>query len=166
MRPGMVIGRAGTGVKELERRLSEKFGIRNLTVAVAGIEIPELNPYVMASRVARALERGIHFRRAGFWALNTIMNAGALGAEVIISGKLRTERATYEKYRAGYLAKAGKPAEGVGEATVDVRLKPGVYGIKVRIMPPTAPIVDRPALRSAEFLKERLAEESERGEKE
>ncbi|HID15565.1 MAG TPA: 30S ribosomal protein S3, partial [Candidatus Atribacteria bacterium] len=65
------------------------------------------------------------------------VEAGAKGVEIIVSGKLRTERARYEKYKAGELLKSGKPHEElVDEATVYVALKPGIYGIKVRIMPP------------------------------
>jgi len=91
MRPGLVIGRGGETVKALSRDLEELFGLSNPQISVAEIEIPELNAHVMASRLASALKQGVHFRRAGFWALNRIMDAGALGAEIIISGKLRTD---------------------------------------------------------------------------
>ena len=59
---------------------------------------------------ASALQKGIHFRRAGFWAMNQVMEAGALGCEIVISGKLRTERARFEKFRAGYFPRCGEPA--------------------------------------------------------
>jgi small subunit ribosomal protein S3 len=88
MRPGLVIGRGGETIKELATILEEKFKVPNPQISVSEIEIPELNPYVVASRIASALERGVHFRRAGFWALNQVMEAGALGVEIIISGKL------------------------------------------------------------------------------
>jgi small subunit ribosomal protein S3 len=72
------------------------------------------------------------------------MEAGALGAEIIISGKLRTERARYEKFKAGYLPKCGDPAmKYMRKAEVHVQLKPGIYGIKVRIMPPDAKFPDK-----------------------
>jgi len=108
------------------------------------MEIPELNAFVVASRVASALQRGIHFRRAGYWALNRVMEAGALGAEIIISGKLRTDRARYEKFRAGYLPKCGDPPlKYMQKAEVHVQLKPGIFGVKVRIMPPDAEFPDK-----------------------
>jgi len=88
MRPGLVIGRGGDTIKELASILEEKFKVSNPQISVSEIEIPELNAYVVASRIASALQRGIHFRRAGFWALNQVMDAGALGAEIVISGKL------------------------------------------------------------------------------
>jgi small subunit ribosomal protein S3 len=108
------------------------------------MEIPELNAYVIAGRVTSALKRGVHFRRAGFWALQQTMEAGALGAEIIISGKLRTERARYEKFRAGYIPKSGEPPlKYMRKAELHVQLKPGIFGIKVRIMPPDAVFPDR-----------------------
>lgn len=136
VRPGLIIGRGGETIKELAIILEQKFQLPNPQISVAEIEVPEFNAYVIASRVASALKRGVHFRRAGFWALQQIMDAGALGAEIIISGKLRTQRARFEKFRDGYLAKSGEPAiKNLHKAELHVKLKPGILGIKVRIMP-------------------------------
>jgi len=144
MRPGMVIGRGGETIRELTRVLEEKFQLPNPQISVAEIEIPELNAYVVASRITSALKRGVHYRRSGYWALNQIMDAGALGAEIIISGKLRSDRARYEKFRAGYMPKSGEPARKyLRKAEVSVQLKPGILGVKVRIMPPEAEFPDK-----------------------
>ena len=144
MRPGLVIGRGGETIRELASILEEKFKVSNPQISVSEIEIPEMNAYVVASRVTSALERGIHFRRAGFWALNQVMDAGALGAEIVISGKLRTERARFEKFRAGYLPKTGDAAlKYMRKAAVHIQLKPGMFGVRVRIMPPDAQFPDR-----------------------
>ena len=144
MRPGLVIGRGGETIKELATVLEEKFKISNPQISVSEIEIPELNAYVVASRVAGALQRGVHFRRAGFWSLNQVMEAGALGAEIVISGKLRTERARYEKFKAGYLVKCGDPSiKYMQRAEVHVQLKPGIFGVRVKIMPPDAVFPDK-----------------------
>jgi small subunit ribosomal protein S3 len=144
MRPGLVIGRGGETIRELASILEEKFKVANPQISVSEIEIPELNAYVVASRVASALQRGVHFRRAGFWSLNQVMEAGALGAEIVISGKLRTERARYEKFRAGYLVKCGEPSlKYMQKAEVHVQLKPGMFGVRVRIMPPDAIFPDK-----------------------
>lgn len=144
MRPGIIIGRGGRTIKNLAKVLEEDFKMPNPQISVAEIEIPELNPHVTASRTAAALRRGVHFRRAGFWALNQIMDAGALGVEITISGKLRTERARREKFRAGYMPKAGEPAtKYVREATVHVQLKPGIIGVKVQVLPPDVKFPDR-----------------------
>lgn len=158
MRPGIVIGRGGETIKNLARILEEKFNLPNPQISVAEIEIPELNPYVMASRIAAALRRGVHFRRVGFWALNRIMSAGALGAEITISGKLRTERARVEKFRDGYIPKSGEPAmRYVKKAVAHVQLKPGIFGVKVLIVSPDAKFPDE-----VEILEEKA--EGEGGE--
>jgi small subunit ribosomal protein S3 len=162
MRPGLVIGRGGETIKELATILEEKFKVPNPQISVSEIEIPELNPYVVASRIASALERGVHFRRAGFWALNQVMEAGALGVEIIISGKLRTERARYEKFRAGYLPRCGDPPlKYMRKAEAHVQLKPGIFGVKVRIMPPDAVFPDKIQIVEAPLPEEEVPVEEE-----
>jgi small subunit ribosomal protein S3 len=139
MKPGIVIGRRGTNIRNLARILEEKFKLFNPQIAVSEVEIPELNPRIMASRIGEALQRGVHFRRSGFWALNQIMNVGAMGCEIVIKGKLTTQRHRYEKYRRGYMPRAGEPAlENVKTATTFVKTRPGIIGIKVKIVPPDA----------------------------
>ncbi|MBS7604868.1 MAG: 30S ribosomal protein S3 [Candidatus Bathyarchaeia archaeon] len=154
VRPGLIIGRGGETIKNLAKILEEKFNLPNPQISVVEIEVPELNPRVMASRIAAALRRGIHFRRVGFWALNQIMRAGALGAEIIISGKLRTERARSEKFRSGYIPKSGDPAmKYVRKAVTHVQLKPGIFGIQVFIVQPDVKFPDE-----VEFLEEKSGE--------
>jgi small subunit ribosomal protein S3 len=144
MRPGIVIGRGGETIKDLATTLEENFNVSNPQISVSEIEVPEFNAQVIASRVASALQRGVHFRRAGFWALNQVMEAGALGAEIVISGKLRTERARFEKFRAGYFPRCGDPAlTYMKKAEAHVQLKPGIIGVRVKIMPPDAQFPDK-----------------------
>ena len=144
MRPGIVIGRGGGTIKDLATTLEENFNISNPQISVSEIEVPEFNAFVVASRVASALQRGVHFRRAGFWALNQVMDAGALGVEIVISGKLRTERARFEKFRAGYFPRCGDAAlKYMKKAEAHVQLKPGIIGVRVKIMPPDAQFPDK-----------------------
>jgi len=138
-RPGMVIGRHGSTVHELTQKLEKIFGIERPQIGVVPVEVPELNAKIMAQRIKNALERGIHFRRAAYIALNQIMEAGALGAEIRIKGKLRTERARYEKLRSGIVLKAGQIShEHVDVAVSHAYLKQGKIGIKVKIVLPSA----------------------------
>lgn len=148
MKPGVVIGRRGTNIRELTRILEEKFDLFNPQIAVSEVEIPELNPNIMASRIADALQRGIHFRRTGFWAVNQIMRAGAMGSEIIIKGKLTSRRHRYEKYREGYIPRVGDPAlKNVRTATASVKMRPGIIGISVKIIPPDAVFPDQVEIR-------------------
>jgi len=165
MRPGIVIGRGGETIKDLAITLEENFKLSNPQISVSEIEVPEFNAYVIASRVASALQRGVHFRRAGFWALNQVMEAGALGAEIVISGKLRTERARFEKFRAGYFPRCGDPAlTYMKKAEAHVQLKPGIIGVRVKLMPPDAQFPDKIKINeelSPEEIEEEIQEKIE-----
>lgn len=148
-KPGMVIGRRGQSIKDLTKLLETKFNIENPQLSVAAIEIPEQDPKVVASQVAQALQRGVHFRRAAYWAIQRVMESQALGVEIIIRGKLTTERARYEKFRAGYLPRVGDPVlKSVKVSVTDVQLKQGLFGIKVRILPPTVDFLDKPTMKA------------------
>lgn len=133
-RPGLVIGRKGTGIKDLTTRLEEKFGLTNPQISVLEVSVPELNPKIMCNRIAQLIERGTAFRRAAMWSINTIMNSGALGVEVTIAGKLRSERAHFEKHSSGVIPKSGDLAEKiVRTGTTSVLTKMGLMGIQLRI---------------------------------
>jgi small subunit ribosomal protein S3 len=166
MRPGIVIGRGGETIKDLAATLEENFNISNPQISVSEIEVPEFNAHVVASRVASALQRGVHFRRAGFWALNQVMEAGALGIEIVISGKLRTERARFEKFRAGYFPRCGEPAlRYMKKAEAHVQLKPGIIGVRVKLMPPDAKFPDKIQITTKlppEEIEEKLPEKEEK----
>ncbi|MDQ6723506.1 MAG: 30S ribosomal protein S3 [Thermoproteota archaeon] len=133
-RPGLVIGRKGSGIKDLTSKLEIKYGLTNPQISVVELEIPELNPKIMCNRIAQLIERGTAFRRAALWTVNTIKNAGALGVEVTISGKLRSERAHFEKHSSGIIPKSGNLADRVvKEAITHVLTKMGIMGIRLKI---------------------------------
>jgi small subunit ribosomal protein S3 len=162
MRPGIIIGRGGETIKQLTRVLEEELQLPNPQISIAEIEVPELDAKVMASRIASSLERGINYRRSGYWALNRIVEAGALGVEIVISGKLRTDRHRNEKFRAGYLPKSGDPVlKNVREAVVHVKLKPGILGVKVLIMPPEVKFPDQVSVINKEIEEESKSVEEE-----
>ncbi|MGD0176413.1 MAG: 30S ribosomal protein S3 [Candidatus Bathyarchaeia archaeon] len=147
-KPGLVIGRRGQSIRDLTQILEQRFGIENPQISVATIDAPELDPKVVASQIAMALQRGIHFRRAAYWALQRTIEAGALGVEIAIRGKLTTDRARYEKYRSGYLPSVGEAiSKIVRTAVVDTQLKQGLFGISVRLMPPNVSLPDRPVIK-------------------
>ncbi len=150
-RPGLVIGKGGRRIRLLTERLKE-FGIENPQVSVDEIEKPEFNAQLMASLLARALERGWYFRKAGYRFLYRIMEAGAKGCEIEISGKLTSERARTEKFIAGTMVHTGEPAYSAVRKGFDVAIKKlGVLGVTVRIIPPDAVLPDEFEVKDVEL---------------
>lgn len=160
--PGRFIGRGGVILKKLAAVLTRRFSLENVSITVSPVSDPDLNARVVAFRLARALEKGIPFRRAMMFMLRRVMEAGAVGCEIVVSGKLRGERATYEKLKAGKVYKAGEPVDYiVDRAVAKAMLKPGVYGIEVIIVKPGVRMPDQVSLREltpqdVEKLKEEL----------
>ena len=148
MRPGRVIGKRGKAIKDASEKLERKLGLTNPQITVVEIEVPELNAHIMAARVANALERGVHFRRAIFWSLRRIMDSGALGCEITLKGPIRSARARFEKVSEGYIPKAGEPSKKwLRHATIHVKQKRGILGVTVTIVPPDAKFPDKITLK-------------------
>lgn len=133
-RPGIVIGRKGSGIRDLTKVLEKDFGLKSPQISVIEITRPELEPSVMCNRMSQHIARGTAFRRAVMWTLQTIMEAGAMGVQITISGKLRGERSGFEKHSKGILPRAGYQAGVVvAEDVVHVETKMGLIGIRIRI---------------------------------
>ena len=141
-RPGLVIGRKGAKIKDLTTTLQEKFNVENPIIEVKESENPYLNAQIMAEKLASALERGWHFRRAGHSTLRRIMENGAKGAQIIISGKLTGDRSRTEKFTQGTVKYCGKTAELVRIGYAMAKTKPGIIGVTVKIMPPDVKLPD------------------------
>ena len=133
-RPGIVIGRKGTGIRELTEKLEKDFGLKSPQIAVNEISQPELTSSVMCNRIASLIQRGTAFRRATMWTLQSIMNAGAMGVQITVSGKLRGDRSSFEKHSAGILPRAGHQAQIiVDEDTQHIPTAMGYIGVRIRI---------------------------------
>ena len=133
-RPGIVIGRKGAGIKLLTEKIQTDFGYKNPQISVEEIPKAELSPSVMCNRMAAHIERGTAFRRATMWTINQIMEAGAMGVQITISGKLRGDRSAFEKHTQGILPRAGNYAKNVvSQDIVHTKTPMGLIGIKIRI---------------------------------
>ncbi|MCK4366902.1 MAG: 30S ribosomal protein S3 [Thermoplasmata archaeon] len=142
-RPGLVIGRKGATIKELTRAVEAKFGFENPQIEVQEVENASLNSQIMAEKLASALERGWHFRRAGHSTVRRIMGAGAKGCLVVISGKITGQRHRMEKFKAGHIKFCGEPKQlWMREGFAVAKVKLGVIGVKVQIMDPRARLPD------------------------
>ena len=146
--PGRIIGRGGAVIRKLSTVLQKRFGLENPNITVLPVPDPDLNARVIAFRIVRALEKEIPYRRVALAMLRRIMGAGAIGAEIVISGKLRSERARYVKLKAGKIYKAGEQVEYiVDRAVAKALLKRGVYGVEVTIVKPGIPPADHVSIR-------------------
>ena len=133
-RPGIVIGRKGTGIKELTEKIEKDFGLKNPQISVEEVTKAELSPSVMCNRMSSHIQRGTAFRRVTMWTMKQIMEAGAMGVQITISGKLRGDRSAFEKHTMGVLPRAGNYAKNlVSEDIVHTETPMGLIGIKIRI---------------------------------
>ena len=114
--------------------MESDYGLKNPQIAVEEITKPELSPEVMCNRMASHLERGTAFRRATMWTIQQIMEGGAMGTEITISGKLRGDRSAFEKHSQGILPRAGHHADViVAEDIAHVETPMGLIGVRIRI---------------------------------
>lgn len=149
-KPGMVIGKAGKVIRKLTRDVAIKYNLENPQIDAQEVKKPELNAQMMASRLAASIERGWYFRKAGHNTIRAVMNAGALGCEVVISGKLTGARSRVEKFIDGYVKHSGHPVEEVVDEGFAVAVKKlGTLGCKVRIIQPDVILPDSYRIKEA-----------------
>ncbi len=142
-KPGMVIGKGGKLIRKITRDLDRKFRLDNPQIDVQDVGRGDLNGRVVANRLASSLERGWYFRKAGQSMMRRVMDAGALGCEIVISGKLTGPRSRTEKFISGYIKHSGKPAIDLVDRGYSVAVKKlGVIGCQVRIIPPDVRLPD------------------------
>merc|ERR1712110_1336835 len=137
-----VLGEKGRRIRELTAVVQKRFNFPAGSVELYAEKV--LNRGLCAVAQAESLRYrllgGLAVRRACYGVLRLIMESGALGCEVIVSGKLRAQRAKSMKFQDGYMIKAGNPCRHfIDSAVRHVLLRQGVLGIKVNIMLPHDP---------------------------
>jgi small subunit ribosomal protein S3 len=144
-KPGLVIGRGGEKIQELTEMLKKEFKLENPHIEIDEITEPDLDAQLVADDIALGLERfgPLKFKVICYRALQRIMKAGALGAELRIGGKLPSSRAKSWRFAQGYLKKTGDSAKVVDRAQAKAQTKPGTVGIKVSILKADAVLKDR-----------------------
>jgi small subunit ribosomal protein S3 len=166
-KPGIVIGKGGKVVRELTSTLQNDYGIESPQIEVQQVENPSFNAQIMAERLANSLERGWYFRKAGSSIMRRIMESGALGCEVVVSGKLTGSRARVQKFTEGYIKHAGEPSETIVEHGFAIAVKKlGCIGCQVKIVPPGAILPDHFEVIEPEAVSEPVKEVSEPVEEE
>ena len=163
-RPGLVVGRRGHSIKKLTTVLKKKFGLENPQIEINEVENINLDANIVAERIANSLERfGLsRFKGVGHKTMADVMGAGALGIEIIISGKVPGSRAKRWRFYQGYLKKCGQIAiDGVLKSYKVAQLKTGTVGIVVKIMPPDLKLPDKVSLKKEETTEETQEKEAE-----
>lgn len=144
--PGLVIGREGSNIKKLTKALKEDYKLKNPQVKIGEVKVSHLSAKIVAKLIANDLARfgSQKFKLTAFKNLMWIMSAGAMGAEIRITGKIPSSRAKSWRFHKGYLKKTGYVSDFlVDKAVESVTLKSGVVGIKVDIMLPDTPLPDK-----------------------
>jgi len=166
-RPGLIVGKEGQNIKKLTAELKKRFNLENPQIEIAEIENPSLDPQIIAERIVGSLERfGINrFKAIGHKAMEEVMSANALGVEIIMSGKIPSERARSWRFYKGYLKKCGDTAlTTVKKAKMQALLKTGIIGVKVSIMVPDAKLPDRIKIGDQIEMIEEVKESTEKKE--
>lgn len=166
--PGLVIGKKGERIEELTRVLKEHFKLENPHIEIDEIKTPEFDAQIMADEIALKLERfgPMKFKVIAYKTLQKIINAGALGVEIRLNGKLPGARARPWRFAQGYLKKTGDSAKVVDRAKSRAETKPGTVGVKVSILRPDVQLIDKIKV-DEEFInkiKQNSGETSENGE--
>ncbi|NOZ81219.1 MAG: 30S ribosomal protein S3 [DPANN group archaeon] len=145
-RPGLIVGKKGANIKKLTTTLKKQFGLENPQIEISEVEHPNLDASIVAESIANSLERfgPTRFKGVGHKTMEAVIQDGALGVEILISGKIPSSRARNWRFYRGYLKKCGDVAiSGVSHAITSAHLKSGAIGIQVRIMPPNIELPDK-----------------------
>ncbi|MFH1221753.1 MAG: 30S ribosomal protein S3 [Candidatus Micrarchaeota archaeon] len=143
--PARIIGRQGRIINELTEEIKRLFKIDNPQISVVEVQEPFLEPMLVGKRATKHIEMGKKVRAILHFLLREIMNAGAIGAEIVAAGKIGAKGARSKRLRvmAGYIPKAGEPMWLVKEAHINANTKSGVIGVLVRIVPPGTVFPDK-----------------------
>lgn len=168
-RPGVVVGRGGQIIQKLTKELKSEFKLENLQIDLEDVQDLYQDANVVAESIVDQLERfgSVRFKSIGHKIIQNIMATGALGVEITISGRIPSSRAKTWRFYQGYLKKCGDISiVGVRYAKSFAKLKIGIVGVQVRIMPSTTVLPDRIDLVSDKLIvEESVTEMSENEQK-
>ncbi|KJE49464.1 MULTISPECIES: 30S ribosomal protein S3 [Acidiplasma] len=134
-RPGLVIGRHGTKIKDMTEELEKKYKLESPQIEVKEVDNPDLNPQIISKKIALSLEKGWNYRKAGNTTLRRVIDQHARGVLIRIGGKISGERARTQKFMYGEIKYSGEPARaGVDGGFSVAMLKTGVIGVYVKLL--------------------------------
>ena len=154
-KPGLIIGRGGKNIERITNILKSEFGFENPQMDVQEIPNPNLNAAIVAKQIAGGIERGLNHKRVANMTIRRVMESGAIGMALRLTGKLGGNMARVAKFQEGYLKFAGDTAETlVNEADATANVKLGTIGIRVKIL--TELPSDRKSTQKLKLLREEM----------
>lgn len=148
--PGLVIGAGGSNISAITREIKEKFNLENPRIKISDSGNFNLSASIVARRIANNFRRygSARFKLVGYKNIGFVLKAGALGVEIILSGKIPSARSKSWRFTGGFIKKTGHTSDFfVDKAIENVTLKTGVIGIKVNIVSPDMPMPQKVSLR-------------------
>lgn len=134
-KPGRIIGRGGKNINSMTEAIKKRFDLENPQLDVRGIKNPDLDAHIVSKQIAEAIQKGYNYKKIGNLTLKRILRAGAVGAEIVISGKLTGGKGMTSKFIEGYLKHSGHTGKvNVDTAFFEARTRPGTIGVRVKIM--------------------------------
>lgn len=132
-----VLGENGRRINELTLLVQKRFKYAPGAIVLYAERVQDrgLSAVAQAESMKFKLLNGLAIRRAAYGVVRYVMESGAKGCEVVVSGKLRAARAKAMKFADGFLIHSGQPVNDfIDIATRHVLMRQGVLGIKVKIM--------------------------------
>ena len=170
-KPGLIIGRKGEKIADLTRVLKKRFKLDNPHIEIVEIKEPLLDARLVADEIALLIERrgSLKFKVIAYKMLQQIIKAKALGAEIVLSGKLPSDRARRWRFSYGYLKKTGDSAKIVDRAQSQGKTLQGVIGVQISILRPDAKIgdkiqIDEEARRKIKISSEEISQAEQKSE--
>jgi small subunit ribosomal protein S3 len=161
-KPGLVVGKAGRRIEEITQEIKERFDLENPMLDVKEVENPFLDAQIVASKIAKAIEKGGFYKKVANYYMDKIMEAGAIGVEIRIGGKLGGERARFQTFRQGYIKHSGYYADTlVQTGFVTALVKLGMIGVRVKILTEIPEDLNEKLLERIELNEEKRSEKEE-----
>jgi len=132
-----VLGEKGRRIRELTSLVQKRFGFAKDSVELYAerVKNKSLCAIAQCESVRHKLLEGLAARRACYSVLRFAMEGGAMGVEIIVTGKLNAQRAKVMKFKDGFLISTGQPKKTfISEASRNVMMRQGILGVKVKIL--------------------------------
>jgi len=132
-----VLGDKGRRIRELTSIVQKRFNFPEGTVELYAEKVAQrgLCAIAQCESLKFKLLAGLAVRKAAYSVLTYVMESGAKGCEVVVSGKLRAARSKSMKFSKGFMIHSGQPARDyIDQAVRHVMMRQGVLGVKVKIM--------------------------------